>query len=85
MKKVFLGSGIVAALFGALYYFLPGLLEMGIRSQINVKEDGQLFPNWIKFPVAIKNEFRFFEIVNPEKALRGSKIEVRERGPYCLK
>lgn len=84
MKKLFYGSGILGTVFGLLYWYLPDLLEMGVRSQITIQEGNRIYKDWIKFPVAIQNEFRFFEVENPEQALRGAKIKLRERGPYCM-
>lgn len=78
--------GTLSALFILLHFKFDSLLEVAIRGQLVIAEDSDLFKQWSNIPVGLLGyKYRFFEIENPEEVLRGEKVRVRERGPYCFK
>ena len=79
-------TGSLAALFLLLHLKLSSLLELAIRSQLVIEEGNDLFRQWSDVPIGLLGyKYYFFEIVNPDEALRGAKVRVREHGPYCFK
>lgn len=74
------------ALFATFLYFaFPLILEHIIRSQMNLKRDGKLFPKWESLPVPIVMRYTFFNVTNAKSAVNGHTINVREVGPYVFK
>lgn len=58
---------------------------MTLRSQFVLKEGNELWKNWINVPIGLLSyKYYFFEVTNPNEVLRGAKVKVRERGPYCF-
>lgn len=68
-----------------LYIKFDSLLEIAIRSQFVLEEGNDLWKNWINVPIGLLSyKYYFFEVLNPSDVLRGSRVKVRERGPYCF-
>ena len=57
---------------------------MIVRSPINILEGSTLHPHWLITPLPISNKFYFFNILNPKAAINGSRIKLKEVGPFCL-
>jgi hypothetical protein len=78
--------GFLSGLFILIHFNFDSLLKTAVRSQLVIAEGNDLFKQWSNVPVGLLGyKYYFFEIENPEEALRGEKIRVRERGPYCFK
>jgi hypothetical protein len=78
--------GILSGLSVALYFYFNSLVETAVRSQLVLAEGNPLWEKWIKVPIGFANyRYTFFEVMNPDEALRGAKVMVRERGPFCFK
>jgi hypothetical protein len=76
---------LLALLLTSFYLTFPYVLKSSIRSNFNLEENGKLFRKWKTFPVPIIMKFRFFSIENPNSAINGYKIRVREVGPFTFK
>ncbi|KAI1287075.1 Lysosome membrane protein 2 [Halotydeus destructor] len=79
-----LTSGSLAAILASLYLAFPVLLDIGVRSQVQLKEGNDYFSKWLRIPVPIVYKFYFFEVLNPSQALQGAKVKLREHGPYMF-
>lgn len=78
--------GALALAGGSVGYFMfPLGLNMGIKSFINLKENGMVYPIFMKPPFGGRSEFRLFAIRNPREVLRGGKMKVEIKGPYVYK
>ena len=78
--------GILSTSSVGLYFYFNSLVETAVRSQIVLAEGNDLWQKWIKVPIGFAHyTYTFFEVMNPDEALRGAKVMVRERGPYCFK
>lgn len=77
--------GLIVGLIGAiLAFFLPTMYTSGIKSQLKLKRDSEIFKNWLKFPVPLTTKFHFFHVLNPEEAMNGAKVKLREVGPFTM-
>ncbi|KAI1296612.1 Scavenger receptor class B member 1 [Halotydeus destructor] len=76
------------AIFGLIGIFIAVLLpysfEALIRSQMKLVPDGAMFKNWQNMPLPIMTKYHFFHVINPEAAIRGAKLQVREVGPFVF-
>lgn len=84
-KVATITSGVIAVAFGLLFLKFPSILNVAIRSQLTLVEDGPLFPKWTKVPIPVHYRYYFFEVLNPTEAVNGAKVSLREHGPYCFK
>jgi len=81
-----ISTGILSCLTVLLYFYFNTLVETAVRGELVLKEGNDLWKQWIKVPIGFaKYKYTFFEVLNPNEALRGAKVSVRERGPYCFK
>jgi hypothetical protein len=55
-----------------------------IKSQLVLKRDTEIFKSWEKFPVPLQSKFHFFHVLNPEDAMNGAKVKLREVGPFTF-
>ena len=76
-----LGCGIVGSL---LVFFLPMMFTSLIKSQVKLKRDSEMFKSWLAFPVPLQTRFHFFHVLNPEEAMAGAKVSLREVGPFTF-
>lgn len=59
--------GAFALIGGGIGYLaFPAGLELGIKSFINLKEDGFVFPSYAKPPVPSISSYYIYEIKNPK-------------------
>lgn len=59
--------GSLAAAGGGIGYFaFPLGLNIGVKSMINLKENGMIYPLYMNPPFGTKSEFRLFSIQNPK-------------------
>ena len=78
--------GTLSFMFVLLHFKFDSLLGIVIRSQLVIDPNNDMFKQWSDIPTGLlAYKYRFFEIVNPDEALKGAKVRVRERGPYCFK
>lgn len=77
-------GGVLAALGTTLFFTFDSILEASFKKNVNLDPKGEVFPNWAKFPIGIGLQWHFFHVVNPEEALNGQKVRVREVGPYGM-
>lgn len=85
MKKATVVTGVMAVGFGLFFLKFPAILNVAVRSQLNLDEKGQVYPKWVKVPIAVHYRYYFFEVLNPTEAVNGAKVSLREHGPYCFK
>lgn len=64
--------------------FLPVIFTDLIKSQLKLTRDGEIFKNWINFPVPLQSKFHFFNVLNPDEAIAGAKVQVQEVGPFTF-
>ncbi|RWS01690.1 platelet glycoprotein 4-like protein [Dinothrombium tinctorium] len=83
-KKLAAYGAILTLLGGGVFFSLDSLLNMALKSQLNLDPNGPLFETWKKAPLAATYKFYVFNIDNPEEALRGQKLRVSERGPFTF-
>ena len=84
-RRKLLRIGLVLGLIGALLvFFLPILFTNLIKSQVKLKRDSEIFKNWLSFPVPLSTKFHFFHVLNPEEAMSGAKVSLREVGPFTF-
>ena len=83
-SKLLLISCAAALVFFLVYIFLDNILEMAIRSQLIIQDGTELYKSWIALPLTFHYYFYFFQVLNPEAAMNGAKVKVREIGPFCL-
>lgn len=58
--------GVIATLAGPIGYLsFPAGVELGIKSFINLKEDGMVFPAYSNPPIGSLASFYVFEVKNP--------------------
>lgn len=50
---------------GVGYFVFPVGLKMGIKQAINLKENGMVYPVYVKPPFKSRSEFHLFAITNP--------------------
>lgn len=51
---------------GIGYFTVPGAVRLGIGQLLNLKENGMVFPQYVKPPFAGKSEFYIYAIKNPK-------------------
>ena len=86
MNCLVISLGVLSLLSVALFFFFNSLVETAVRGQLVLAEGNEIYEKWIKVPVGFAAyKYVFFEILNPDEALKGAKVMVRERGPYCFK
>ena len=80
-------SGIVGVSSLLLYFYLPDLLVILIKSQLVLRDGDEsiLLQMWQKPPVAANVAYYFYHFNNPDEVLRGNKARVETVGPYCFK
>lgn len=84
-KNKFLIAGTITFIIGSLLaIFLPVIFTDLIRSQVKLTRDGEMFKNWLNFPVPLTSKFHFFNVLNPEEAMSGAKVKVQEVGPFTF-
>ena len=84
-RNKFLIAGIILTTLGGLMLiFLPVLFTDLIKSQVKLTRDGEMFKNWLNFPVPLTSKFHFFNVLNPEEAMAGAKVIVQEVGPFTF-
>lgn len=85
LRRKLLRTGLVLGVIGSLLvFFLPTLFTSVIKSQVKLKKGSPLLDNWLKFPVPLQSKFHFFHVLNPEEAMSGAKVKLREVGPFTL-
>lgn len=79
-------TGCVLALIGTLlwYWLLPSMWTSLFKSQLKLKRDSEIFKSWQQFPVPLTTKFHFFHVLNPEEAMNGAKVKLREVGPFTF-
>lgn len=77
-------GAIVGIIGSLLVLLLPGLFESGIRSQVKLVQGGEMYKNWLNVPLAVTTKFHFFAVLNPEEAMAGAKVKLREKGPFTF-
>lgn len=63
---------------------LPKVFNAGIRSQLKLEQGGEMFKNWLNLPLPVTTKFHFFHVLNPEEAMDGAKVQLREVGPFTF-
>ena len=81
LLRIGLVMGIICSL---LVFFLPTMFTSLIRSQLKLKRGSPILENWLNFPVPLQSKFHFFHVLNPEEAMNGAKVKLREVGPFTL-
>lgn len=85
LRRKLLRIGIAVGIIGALLlFFLPIMFTSLITSQVKLKRDSEMFKNWANFPVPLQTKFHFFHVLNPDEAMSGAKVKLREVGPYTF-
>jgi hypothetical protein len=76
------------ALFGIIGTLLltiqPWLIKELIKSQSKIVEGWPVYRIWKQLPIPLRNKFYVFDVVNPEMAKRGEKIQIRQLGPFVM-
>ena len=73
--------GIIGTIFLTIQ---PWFITELIKSQAQIKEGLPLYKIWKKLPFPIRTKFYIFDVINPEMAKRGQKIQVRQLGPFVM-
>lgn len=84
VKWFLIFSFLSASLLTLLFFTLPFVIEAFVRSQVNILQGSILHKKWLVTPIPVSYKFYFFHIVNPRAVINGSKIKVKEIGPFCL-
>lgn len=84
-RRKLLRTGLVLGIIGALLvFFLPSMYTSLIKSQVKLKRDSEMFKQWLTFPVPLTTKFHFFHVLNPDEAMSGAKVKLREVGPFTM-
>lgn len=70
---------------GLTYVTFPMGLEFGIKSQINLKESGMVYPTYVNPPFATESSYRIYEVKNPREVLEGKRMKLNLKGPYVYR
>ncbi|KAL3880575.1 hypothetical protein ACJMK2_032806 [Sinanodonta woodiana] len=80
---------VVGALMLIAGFVLLGLyntiIHNQIKQEINLKEGGDIYNNWVEPPVPIYFQIYVFNLENPEEFKNGGKPRVTQRGPYTYR
>jgi hypothetical protein len=75
--------GAVLALAGSAgFFFFPAGLSAGIKSALNLAEDGPLFAQYMNPPLGPVSTFYLCAIANPKATLQGGRASFQVKGPY---
>lgn len=75
--------GTLALAGGGIGYFtVPAGLRAGLKMNINLKENGQVYPLYMNPPFPSTSVFYIYEIKNPKGVLKGQKVKLNMKGPY---
>ncbi|XP_077165467.1 scavenger receptor class B member 1 isoform X2 [Paroedura picta] len=79
-----LGGGLL--LLGlVLVVVLPGLVELMITQNVQIRPNSFLFNLWKDLPIPFHFSVYFFHVLNPNAVLQGEKPVVEQRGPYVYR
>lgn len=82
MRFVTLAGYLMLAGSVGWYLTMPTILRFSVRSLINLKEDGLVFPQYKTPPYHSDVAFYFYHVKNPRAYLRGEKLSFEIKGPY---
>lgn len=83
-QKLIRYGSIIGLVGFVLVLILPGIFNAGIRSQMKLVQGGEMFKNWMNLPLPVTTKFHFFHVMNPEEAMNGAKVKLREVGPFVF-
>jgi len=85
LRRKILRCGFVIGVIGTIFVFLlPSMWTNLFQSQIKLKRDTEFTKSWEQFPVPLTTKFYFFHVLNPEEAMSGHKVKLREVGPFTF-
>ncbi|KAK3592837.1 hypothetical protein CHS0354_028913 [Potamilus streckersoni] len=56
-----------------------------IKQEINLKQGGDIYNNWVEPPVPIYFQIYVFNLENPQQFMNGGKPKVTQKGPYTYR
>ncbi|KAG8508454.1 Platelet glycoprotein 4 [Galemys pyrenaicus] len=79
--------GAVLAVFGGILMPVGDMLIEKTITKESVLENGTIaFQNWVKTGSDVYRQFWIFDVQNPQEVMmNGSKIKVKQRGPYTYR
>lgn len=69
-----------------IIYFLlvPEMIKSQVLDKMQLREGSVIYDKWKESPVDVYFNVYLFEVINPSEAVQGSRVDVRERGPYVF-
>uniref|UniRef100_A0A8C9AJ35 Scavenger receptor class B member 1 n=1 Tax=Prolemur simus TaxID=1328070 RepID=A0A8C9AJ35_PROSS len=78
--------GLLCAVLGAVMIaLLPSLIEQQVLKNVRIHPSSLSFNMWKDIPVPFYLSVYFFNVLNPDKVLKGEKPQVQELGPYVYR
>lgn len=85
LRNKLIKYGAIAGVLGTLLAAIqPWVMEKAIVSQSKIGDSGPAFKIWQRLPFPLMSSYYIFNVTNPDEFVRGSKIKVREIGPFVM-